>query len=152
MPWYALHTKPRNEKKVAAELNKKGYLAYCPVVETIRQWSDRKKKVEIPMLSSYIFVKKEENIKEHNLLIPGTLRILMIDGKPAIISDKEIEMLQNFGRGTFHQITMENIQVGDKITIPSGMFKDFEGVVHQTSSNKLTIILPNMGLKVTLEK
>ncbi|MBS4039326.1 MAG: UpxY family transcription antiterminator [Flavobacteriales bacterium] len=152
MPWYAIYTKPRSEKKVAVELRKKGWNVYCPMVQTIRQWSDRKKKVEVPLINSYIFVQVDENTKASNLLVTGTIKILMFEGKPAIISDNEIEILQNYSKGVFQHISIENYQIGDKIIIPEGAFKNIEGIVHQTSSNKLTIILPSLGMKVILEK
>ncbi len=47
MARYAIYTKQHSEKKVTVELRKKGWNAYCPMVQTICQWSDRKKKVEI---------------------------------------------------------------------------------------------------------
>src|SRR3546814_17900290 len=60
MPWYALYTKPRNEKKLTSLLQAKGMTAWCPMQETLKQWSDRRKKVKAPLISSYIFVKLEE--------------------------------------------------------------------------------------------
>ena len=59
MPWYVLYTKPRQEKKVADGLIAIGIAAYCPLVTTIKQWSDRKKKVEVPLINSYVFVNIE---------------------------------------------------------------------------------------------
>jgi transcription antitermination factor NusG len=56
MPWFVLYTQPRNEKKVAERLEKLGIKAYCPMTIQVRQWSDRKKKVEVPLLNSYVFV------------------------------------------------------------------------------------------------
>ena len=61
MPWYVLYTNPKAEKKVAEQLNKIGIETYCPLVTKIQQWSDRKKKIEVPLFSSYVFV----NIEEH---------------------------------------------------------------------------------------
>ena len=54
--WYALYTKSRAEKKVAGELNKLGITNYLPIKRELRQWSDRKKWVEVPAISSYIFI------------------------------------------------------------------------------------------------
>ncbi len=54
--WYALYTKPRAEKKVRQRLEEKGFTVYLPLKEEKREWSDRTKIVEIPLLRSYIFV------------------------------------------------------------------------------------------------
>ena len=56
MTWLAIYTKSKNEKKVTEELLKMGIETYCPMVTEIKQWSDRKKKVETPLIPPYVFV------------------------------------------------------------------------------------------------
>ena len=58
MAWYVLYTKSRQEKKVAESLQAIGIEAFCPLVTVVKQWSDRKKKVQLPLINSYIFSKK----------------------------------------------------------------------------------------------
>ena len=55
--WFAVYTKSRNEKKVYERLIDEGYEAYLPLQKRLKQWSDRKKWVEEPLLRSYVFVK-----------------------------------------------------------------------------------------------
>ena len=55
--WHAIYVCSRSEKKVCENLNKKNIEAYVPVVKTIRQWSDRKKKIELPLINGYVFVR-----------------------------------------------------------------------------------------------
>lgn len=55
--WFALYTMPRTEKKVHARLASKGVDVYLPLVTTVRQWSDRKKKVQVPLIPSIVFVR-----------------------------------------------------------------------------------------------
>ena len=57
--WIAVYTKPRHEKTVEKELQKKGFEVYLPLLKQRRKWSDRKKWVEFPLFRSYIFVKTE---------------------------------------------------------------------------------------------
>jgi len=54
--WYAVYTKSRTEKKLTGRLNEKGIESYLPLRKTLKQWSDRKKIVEEPLISSYVFV------------------------------------------------------------------------------------------------
>ena len=56
MNWYVVYTKPKWEKKVAEQLINSGIECYCPLITQVRQWSDRKKKVEVPLFNSYVFV------------------------------------------------------------------------------------------------
>ncbi|MGH2644138.1 MAG: transcription termination/antitermination NusG family protein, partial [Chitinophagaceae bacterium] len=53
MPWYALYTKSRNEKKVAERLVQKDIEIFFPLQEEVHQWSDRRKKVKVPVFRSY---------------------------------------------------------------------------------------------------
>jgi transcriptional antiterminator RfaH len=55
--WYVLYTQPRQELKIYEKLSYMGVEAYCPYVIQIRQWSDRKKKIKVPVIPSTIFVK-----------------------------------------------------------------------------------------------
>ena len=71
--WLVLYTKPRNEKKVAERLTKNGFEVYCPLIKTLRQWSDRKKKVEIPMFSSYVFIHIDEKNRQLPLYDQGVM-------------------------------------------------------------------------------
>ena len=62
--WHVIYTKPRAEKKVEERLNNFGIEAYCPVKQQVKQWSDRKKKILIPVLPSMVLVNIDE--KERN--------------------------------------------------------------------------------------
>src|SRR5450759_1963923 len=55
--WYALYTRPRAEKLVYQRLVEEGIETFLPLQKTYRMWNDRKKLVEKPLRSSYIFVK-----------------------------------------------------------------------------------------------
>ncbi|SVB29702.1 uncharacterized protein METZ01_LOCUS182556, partial [marine metagenome] len=41
--WLAVYTKPRHEKAVEKEFQKKGFEVYLPLLKERRKWSDRKK-------------------------------------------------------------------------------------------------------------
>lgn len=94
MAWFAIYTRPKNEKKVVEGLEKLGVEVYCPMVTEIKQWSDRKKKVEIPLIKSYVFVNIEEKNRNIVFEVPGVVRYLFWLGKPAVIQEQEIEVLK----------------------------------------------------------
>lgn len=54
--WYALHTRARHEKVVERRLREQGMETFLPMAQEIHRWSDRKKKVEVPLFSCYVFV------------------------------------------------------------------------------------------------
>ncbi len=149
--WFVLYTKPRNEKKVAAQLEKMGLRAYCPLVTEIKQWSDRKKKVETPLIPSYIFIQIDSADRDLVFQVPGVVRYLFWLGKPAIVRDNEISTLKEWVDGN-HKIKVEGIQAGDVMKIEIGPFKGQEGIVKEVGENRLQLLLVSVGLKVTLTK
>lgn len=55
--WYALHTRSRHEKRVAANLEEKGVTAFLPLVREVHAWSDRRKMVDVPVFPGYVFTR-----------------------------------------------------------------------------------------------
>jgi transcription antitermination factor NusG len=110
--WFVVKTRSRAEQKVAQRISAKGLNVYLPLQKTIRQWSDRKKKVEVPLISSTLFIYLEE--KDLSLLfnIPGFHSILHFLGKPAIVREDEINNLK--------------LLLKEDIKIENGNFEEFK--------------------------
>ena len=123
--WYAIYTRPRSEKKVHELLSLNDYEVYLPLVSTIKQWSDRKKKVQLPLISSYVFVRTKENDLKNILPFNGVVRILKHLGKPAIIKDHEIENLKILidDPSNINFIRDIHLKKGDSIIVEKGVFK-----------------------------
>ena len=149
MNWFVLFTKPRFEKKVEERLLSFGIEAYCPTRKEIRFWSDRKKKVDIPVLPSMVLVKlKEEDInKVFN--ISGVVRYMFWLGKRAIVTEKEIDILKKYLKGN-RLINQETFKVkpGDIIDVPG--FENESGFVDRVSNNTAWVFLENLGYKIKL--
>lgn len=122
--WYAIFTKPRAEKKVYQRMLDQDIEAFLPMIKTVRQWSDRKKTVEVPLISSYIFVNMEEKDLYKTLPIQGTVNVLKHLGKPAKIRSEEIENLRIL-TGTDESSQIENcinVYHGDDVEVINGPF------------------------------
>lgn len=152
MPWFAIYTRPKNEKKVVAGLEKIGIEVYCPMVKQVKQWSDRKKKVEVPLINSYVFVNIEESDRNIVFEIPGVVRYLFWLGKPAVIQEQEIEVLKESLKGILSTVEVNGIQPGDNLTISNGPFQGKEGVVSQVEKNNIRLVLKELGVVITISK
>ena len=152
MPWYVIYTQPRNEKKVTERLENIGIAAYCPLVTQVRQWSDRKKKVQVPLINSYVFVNVNEKDREKVFEINGVVRFLFWLGKPAVVRDEEIIALRESLKYTMSAVEVTGLRVGDSMHIPSGPFYGKEGVVKEIKKNSLQLVLTELGVLVTLTK
>ncbi|MEI8006077.1 MAG: UpxY family transcription antiterminator [Bacteroidota bacterium] len=93
-PWYAVYTKSRHEKMLADLLNEKHIEAYVPLRRVLRQWSDRKKLVDEPLIRSYCFVRPLPNEYYEVLNTQGAVRYIWFSGKPAPIPNKQIDILK----------------------------------------------------------
>lgn len=150
MPWFVLYTQPRNEKKVTNRLEKLGITAYCPMTIQVRQWSDRKKKVEVPLLNSYVFVQLAEANRKLVFEVPGIVRYLFWLGEPAIVRDEEIKTLQNWLAHDFAKLEVSALKPGDTIILKEGAFKNQEALIKTISKTKMQLVLTSLGLMVTL--
>ena len=146
MNWYVVYTKPKWEKKVAEQLTKFGLECYCPMIMQVRQWSDRKKKVTVPLFNSYIFVQLEDS--ERNLVFQsaGAVRYLFWLGKAAIVRDEEIATIKKWlDTPDVYDISIDAIQVGDKITLESGPFSTQQAVVQEVNKTHYILVLESLG-------
>lgn len=154
MNWYVVYTKPKWEKKVAEQLTNVGIECYCPLIVKIHQWSDRKKKVEVPLFNSYVFVHLTE--EERNLVFqsPGAVRYLFWLGKPAIVREEEINTIKTWlDKPNKADLTIAPFQVGDKITLESGPFATQSAVIQEVNNTHYVLVLESLGcvLKMTLK-
>jgi transcriptional antiterminator RfaH len=152
MPWFVLYTKSRNEKKVAIQLEKMGITVYCPLVTQIHQWSDRKKKVEVPLISSYVFVKLKEKDRERVFGVPGIVRYVYWLEKPAIVRDSEIAILKEWLSTKNVAAKVESLRSGDRMNVSSGFFEGEEGVVEEINKSRVKLLLVDLGMKITLKR
>lgn len=152
MQWFVIYVKPRTEKKVVQELEKLGITVFCPMITEVRQWSDRKKKVEVPLINSYVFVQLKEKERASVFQVPGVVRYLFWLKKPAIVRNEEIRILKEWLSGVGVNAQVENLKPGDRMKIKSGPFEGKEGVVQELTKNRVQLILQDLGLKITLNR
>ena len=149
MNWFVIHTKPRFEKKVEERLLSFGIEAYCPKRKEIRIWSDRKKKVDVPVLPSMVLVRLEEKDVNDVFNINGVIRYMFWLGKRAIVRQCEVDVLKNYLEGnTILNQEIIKFNPGDIINIPA--FNNENGFVEKISNNTAWIFLENLGCKIKL--
>jgi transcription antitermination factor NusG len=148
--WYVVYTKPRWEKKVALLLSKKGIENYCPLNKVLRQWSDRKKTIEEPLFSGYVFLKTTAADKWRIKEVDGILNYVHWLGKPAIIPDYEIETIKRFlNEHQSVQLNTLNLKTNDQVKIVSGVFIDRQATVLATRGKQVQVEIPFFGISLT---
>lgn len=138
--WFVFYTKSRQEKKVNELLLKNAFESFLPTQKVMRQWSDRKKKVDVPLFNSYIFVKIEEYRIVDVLKIPGVSWNIKHNGKPAFLRQQEYELICRYLQtGLFIEsvINPQNFEIGEKVKVIDGPLKGFSGVLTKKNSDTI---------------
>jgi transcription termination/antitermination protein NusG len=139
--WYVMYTAPRAEKKVAQRLKENGLEVYLPMVEEIRQWSDRKKKVERALFNGYLFVKTTKDKLWESLQVQGAVKFVNFSGNHATVRDEEIATIQRLlATGVSVEVDSSEIAEGEKVKILGGPMEGFEGECVQKGNKDYFII------------
>jgi len=152
--WYAIYTKSRSEKLVFDRLQEQNIEAFLPLQKKLRQWSDRKKWVEVPYINSYVFVKVSE--KEHYdvLNTQGAVRYITFEGKAAPIPEWQIEAMKKVvSSDKAFYFSNQHFRKGDKINIDVGTLAGYTGeVVHDSEGKKKVLIrIDQIGYSLVVE-
>ena len=140
--WYVIQTRPRNEKKVNEQIERKEIETFLPLIQTVRYWSDRKKKLMVPLFPGYVFVNtgKGERVRAISNTY-GALRYVMYQKRPAIITDEEIRNIK-ISLQAPEKIKIEDTKImeGDLVEITGGIFKGLTGYISEVRGNYKLIV------------
>jgi transcription antitermination factor NusG len=126
--WYALYTKPRAEKQVHKRICEAGIDCFLPLQKTYRQWSDRKKLIEKPLLSSYVFVKTRPKLFPVVYKISGVVKFISFEGHPVAIPQGQIDNLKLLINSDAEiEVSSERFAQGDAVEVVSGALVGLTG-------------------------
>ena len=150
--WYAVYTRSRWEKRLAEHLTSKGIEAYVPLRKVLRQWSDRKKLIEEPVIRSYCFVKVASCDYNEVLNTPGAVKFIWFSGKPATIPERQIEILKTItGSDLDVDCLPDTFQPGVQVKVSSGPLTGLSGeLVKIFSRNRVIIRIDHLNLVLTI--
>jgi transcriptional antiterminator RfaH len=150
--WYPVYTHSRAEKKAFEALSKKGIHVYLPLHKQLKRWSDRKKWVEEPLIRSYLFVYILPAERTEVLMTKGIARFIYFSGEVAIIPEKQIRDLKLIMASAYDlEVTEENLQSGEKVTIKAGPLKGMTGeVISYRSQKQLILKIEALGCSIII--
>ena len=153
--WYAMYVKMHHEKKTAEKLDNMGVRNYLPLQETVKQWSDRKKKVKEVVIPMIIFIRTDEKTRIEVLKSVSSINGTMIDRatrKPAIIRDEEMErfmfmldysVMLDYSEDTVRFIS-EPLKPGEKVEVVKGPLAGLKGELIDTDGKCQMSVRLNM--------
>lgn len=150
--WNVLYTRSRHEQKCIELIARLGIEALCPTIKTKRQWSDRIKKISVPLFPSYVFVKLSEKERQSVVNVPGVVKFVSWEGRPAEVSQREMKRIQELqGREGEVEILELNHLAKGEIDINSGHFKGFKGKIDQRRSRSISVIVSELNARIVFK-
>lgn len=142
--WFAIHTYPKHEKRVASELLYKGVEVYLPLVVSQHQWSDRKKMVALPLFPCYAFARIESSAESRVKILHTGGVISLVgsanQGKPVPIPDHEIENVRILLASKVQLDPYHFLKIGQRVRVRGGSLDGVEGILVQRKGNRRLVI------------
>lgn len=153
--WYALYCKSRHEKRVARQLDEKNIIHYLPLKTEVRQWSDRKKQVELPLFRGYVFVHIPPSMQIPVLETYGAVTFVKFGGELVPIREEQIEavkVIEKYGVGLRQEQEKEQLQLQDQVRVIGGPCKGLEGyLVHKKNNDRFVVMIDSLKLMASVE-
>lgn len=145
--WFAIYVKSRNEKKVFKSFGYMGIEAFLPLIVNMRQWSDRKKKIEEPLFRSYIFVHTDLKDYYDILNCKGVVKFIIFEGEPVTVPDNQILAIKSYIEDSDRaEIYSEDLHKGELVQIKSGIMKGLVGrLIEIRRKTRLIINIESVG-------
>jgi transcription antitermination factor NusG len=136
--WSAVQTRCRWEKKVTQQLQGKSVETFLPTYRTMHRWSDRRKLVELPILSGYVFTRLVLTPQAHMSVLQtfGVISFIAFNGKIPSIPDGEIENLRRLSDNNVPCFESQFIAVGQRVRIRGGCLDGLECVLVSRQGEK----------------
>lgn len=139
--WFAVHVRSRHEKKVADELKEKGIANFLPTIRQMRRWSDRKKMVEFPLFSCYLFVQIPPS-PAARVSVLTSYGVLGFVGphQGTEIPDEQIDSIRKLVLNDVLVTPEAYIRVGQRVRIRGGALDGVEGVLRGAGKDQKLIV------------
>ncbi|MCU1299058.1 MAG: uncharacterized protein JWO91_3336 [Acidobacteriaceae bacterium] len=140
--WYAVQTRSRHERIVAAQLREQGVSTFLPMITHVQRWSDRRKLVELPLFSGYLFVHATVSPQTRRtvLFARGVAGFVAMGGQPLPIPDEQIdnvkELLAKHPWCAVHPF----LKIGQRVRIRGGSLEGLEGILVAHNGDKQLVI------------
>lgn len=151
--WYAIYTNSRAEKRVNDRLSELEIETYLPLQKTLRQWSDRRKLVEKPLISSYVFVRCTPKEFFTVRTTDGVVKFITIQGKPVPIPEDQITNLRILcGSDAEVEVSSDVYAKGDQVEVTVGSLTGLRGeLIRVGKKHKVVIRIIQPGMNLTVD-
>jgi transcriptional antiterminator NusG len=140
--WYAVQTRSRHEKVVAHQLQMKGITHYLPIVTEVHKWSDRTKKVELPLFSCYLFVQvvPTNEARVSVLNNNGVVGFIGQHGEGTPIPEEQLDSVRTLLAKDVACTSYPFLKVGQRVRVRGGALDGVEGIFQSCAGDDTLIV------------
>lgn len=152
LSWYVVHTHPKGEDRASTNLKALGIETVEPRlrVDKINEFNGKLTHIARPLFPSYIFSRFRYNELFHKVRYTrGVHSLVSFNNKPAPVDDEIIEMVRaQIGSDGFVK-TLDDLKMGDEVTINHGRFHGFRGAFERgiPDTDRVRILLNTVNFQ-----
>jgi transcription antitermination factor NusG len=152
--WYAVQTSYRCEQRVAQALTTKGLNTYLPLLREVHQWTDRRKTIDMPAFSGYLFVNYEPTLRNRVTVLEtsGVVRLVGGNHAPSPIPEEEIEVVRRTLNSGLPCDRFDALTPGAKVRVIRGPLAGVQGqLVRIKNSLRLVVAISVFSQAISAE-
>lgn len=137
--WYAVFTCANHEKRVAEQLRMRSVEYFLPLYQSVRQWQDRRKRLELPLFPGYVFVRIPVRERLRVLEPAGVVQLVSFGGVPVPVPEEEMAAIRACLTG--HVVQPHRYpQRGQRVRVLNGPLTGFTGIVVRRRNRRRLVI------------
>jgi transcription termination/antitermination protein NusG len=144
MNWYAIYTRSRHEKKVAANLEEKRVEVFLPLRSVLSRWKDRRKEVQLPLFSGYLFVRILREQRLPVLQTSGVVRFVGNGDGLDPVPEEQIISIQRLMESGLRYDPYPYLKEGMQVRVVRGPLKGVEGILIDKRKKHLLVLSVDM--------
>ncbi len=153
-PWYALQVRAGHELTVADHLRGRGYSPFVPLYKCRKNWSDRIKVVDAPLLPGYLFCRLNPQNRLPILTTPRLIQIVGYGRVPVPVDEVELHSIQALVASGLPSQPWPFLRVGERVKIERGPLSGLEGIFLEVRGSRrliLSVTLLQRSVAVEIE-
>jgi transcription antitermination factor NusG len=140
LPWFAVAIKPQHERAVADGLFQKGLESFLPMYWAARRWSDRVKRLQLPLFPGYVFCRFEYGQRLPVLRTPGVRSIVSCGPEVIPVPDEDIDRIRRMVTSDCSIEPWPFLKAGQRVRVNDGPLIGLEGTLAEFRSTWRVVV------------